>query len=563
MDALDRRFFLSGLAGAATFPLLPATAGARRIPMLDLRADDAATRLAPPRAPGSHVKVYVPNFPYIYTSHAISAGLIRPARNARGWEYDLAESIDRRDTFTYEVTIRPNLRFQDGAPFTADSIILNTEYFLREPFQFSGIHTALTRAEKIDDARVRFVLNRQYGAFMQDLIWFHFYTPAYLARHGWAGRAWCPNLAEPGPHSLGPFILTEGYIQGDRKTAKAELEANPHYWRPDEPKVRRVTVYTEYDHAALLTDALNTERKLDIAPIPFDAKARTIMSPHAKVVTTPTNNNFSVQFNALNGHPKLRDARVRVALNRAIDQASLLNFVYEGEGQIKSTLVVPSFTGMAQPAAALPPHSALQSPRDPAIKAELRDILSGLVLTVVAHEALAWVWRGIEYQLNEVGVTLNYRFTNNETDVFAALFSIKADTPPTRPWDLLMLGWDDWYFNHIWTVLLLYHTAGSWSTLAPDPEMDGLVDALFAVDMGSDAYIDIAGKAMARARAQGYTLGLPGPNGVFAVNKEVAFTPWRVATAGLWDVQVTTDHWSVRAGDLPEERKRPIDITRM
>ena len=209
---------------------------------LSLRDDDAPRRALTSIVRGSHVKVSIPSLPYLYTSHAINGALIKPSDNERGWEYDMATSHRQIDSTTYEFTLRRGVQFQDGTPFNADAVVLNMEYFKKAPVRYSKIDKVFDRAEKIDDYTVRFFLKEKYGSFMNDAIWMQFYTEHYLKTNanGWNGKATCPNLSMPGPYGLGPYILTEGYIEGDRQTAKAVLKANPHYWDKSYPKSRRL-----------------------------------------------------------------------------------------------------------------------------------------------------------------------------------------------------------------------------------------------------------------------------------------------------------------------------------
>ena len=60
-----------------------------------------------------------------------------------------------------------------------------------------------------------------------------------------------------------------------------------------------------------------------------------------------------------------------------------------------------------------------------------------------------------------------------------------------------------------------------------------------------------------------YMVFLPSPNNVYAVNKEVAFTPGHSAFVYLRDIEVTEQHWSVRKDpSYPEARKQPVQINR-
>jgi ABC-type transport system substrate-binding protein len=526
---------------------------------LVLRDDDAATRVAPKLTPGSHIKVSIPSLPYIYTSHAISSGLIRPANNEKGWEYDVAISHQQIDDITYEFKLREGVRFQDGSDFDADSIVLNMQYFKEQPFVFTNIHNVFDYVEKIDQYTVRFHLTEKYGQFFNDTIWIHFYTPEYLSKYGWNGKATCPNLAAPGPYGLGPYILTEGYVEGDRSTDEVKLKANPYYWDTRFPKVENVTVYPKMNAADAMQAVKNNEAEIDIATIPFSSKVETILSPYAKVVKSPSNNNFSIQLNLINGNSRLQDKVVRVALNRAINQKNLLNFVYDGEGVTHPTTAAVNFPGVSDVIKSLRPYSENQNPDDPEVQEELKAILDGLTLKFYAQDRFKWLIKGIEYQLNKVGVTLETEYTSSETDVFGQLLTTNAGNN-SKEWDLIIWGLDDWYYNHPWTVFLVYRTYNVWSTISPDSTLDGYVEDLFTTSVGTQEFISTSEKIMRHVYDNGYMLFVPGPNKVLATNKEVIFTPYEVASIPLWEIEITKDHWSLRDGAYPEELKRPVKV---
>ncbi len=526
---------------------------------LVLRDDDAKSRVATKLASGSHIKVSIPSLPYIYTSHAISSGLIRPANNEKGWEYDVAVSHRQLDETTYEFKLREGVRFQDGSAFDADSVVMNMEYFKAKPFLFTNIHNVLDYVENVYQHTVRFYLKEKYGQFFNDTMWIHFYTPEYLYEYGWNGKATCPNLAAPGPYGLGPYILTEGYVEGDRSTEEVKLKANPYYWDKRYPKVENVTVYPKMSAADAMHSVKNNEGKLDIATIPFSSKVETIVSPYAKVVKSPSNNNFSIQLNLINGNPKLQDKKVRVALNRAIHQKNLLDFVYDGEGSTHPTTAAVNFPGVSEVVKTLRPYSELEDPNDPEVQKELKSILDGLTLKFYAQDRFKWLIQGIEFQLKKVGVTLDVEYTSSETDVFGQLLTTNAGNN-TKEWDLIVWGLDDWYFNHPWTVFLVYRTYNLWSTISPDSTLDGYVEKLFTLSVGTEAFVKTSEKIMRHVYDNGYMLFVPGPNKVLATNKEVVFTPYKVASIPLWEIEVTNDHWSLRDGPYPEELKKPVKV---
>ncbi len=492
--------------------------------------------------PGSHIKVFIPSLPYIYISHSINGALLRPADNKRGWEYDMATSYRQINDKTYEFSLRKGVLFQDGTPFNADSVVENMTYFKKAPFIFTKIDTVFDRVEKIDDYTVRFYLTEKYGQFLNDTIWIQFYSSAYLKKFGWNGKPTCPNLAEPGPYGLGPYILKAGYIEGDRQTPEAVLVANPNYWDPNYPKIEKITVYTELDTKIALEDVFDKEGVIDIMPIPFSMKCRAVESPYAKLITVPSTNSIAIHMNLRNGNKRLLDKKVRVALNRAIDQSRLLDRAYHGEGTVKPTVAAPLFPGVREVVQRLRPYSEIQNPKE--IRDELKKILDGLTLKVLTQDRFMFIWKEIARDLRKVGVKLDFTITTSEKPVFRQLLTTNAEK--NKPWDLLVWGCDDWFYNHPWSVFLVYRTHNIWSTIFPDPVLDGYIDAFFRASVGTPEFTTICDKIMRHVYGNAYMLFVPAPNKLLAVNKNVHLEPNRMANIPLWKIEVSKEHWSIR-----------------
>ena len=104
--------------------------------------------------------------PYNYVSRLVNEGLVRLAENEQGWEYSLATSSVKLSPILYEFELRRNVRFQDGTPFNADSVIHNFNYFIRQPFNYTNIHNSLKSIEKISDYKIRLHLHKPYGTYL-------------------------------------------------------------------------------------------------------------------------------------------------------------------------------------------------------------------------------------------------------------------------------------------------------------------------------------------------------------------------------------------------------------
>lgn len=97
----------------------------------EFREDDSLSRVAPKLLPNSHINIFLPSIPYSYIAKSTNSGLIRSYDNDQGWVYDLAKSHKRVDDYTYIFTLRENLKFQNGEPFTIDDAIYNLEFLER------------------------------------------------------------------------------------------------------------------------------------------------------------------------------------------------------------------------------------------------------------------------------------------------------------------------------------------------------------------------------------------------------------------------------------------------
>lgn len=493
--------------------------------------------------PGSHIKVFVPSLPYLYVSHALNGALIKPANNDKNWQYDLATSHRQISDTVYEFTLREGVVFQDGTPFNADAVLENMRYFKQKPFLFSPFHQFYDRTEKINDYKVRFHLKSKYGSFMNDVVWLHFYTSKYLQKFGWNGKATCPNLAEPGLYGLGPYILEEGYIEGDRSTKKAVLRANPNYYDKDLVNVEKVTVYTQLDSDVALEDITDDEGELDIMPVPVTEVSSVMTSAYSKLVSGPSNDNIAIHINMITGHPKLKDKQVRLALNQALNQKGIIDNSFFGYAQSKPTLASPNFPGVENVVKELKAYSQVQQPK--AIREQLKQTLQGLKLKVLTQERFMFLWESIDRDLRKVGVELEFDITTDETVIFQQLLSTNAGKN-SQDWDLLVWGDDDWYFNHPWSAFFVYQTDSVWSTVTPDPIMNGYISDMFKEAINTDASNRIIKNIMQRAYDNAYMLFVPAPNKVLAVNREVELTPYKMATLPLWEVKVTDQHWSVQ-----------------
>ncbi|MCR1810980.1 ABC transporter substrate-binding protein [Sulfurospirillum sp. hDNRA2] len=488
------------------------------------------------RDPRSHIKVFLPSMPYNYVSRLVNEGLVRLAENDQGWEYALATKSTKLSPLLYEFELRRGVRFQDGTPFNADSVMHNFRYFLKQPFNYTNIHRSLKSVEKISDYTIRLHLSQPYGMLYRDLARIYIYSEAYLKTFGWKGAETGANIKASGPYGLGPYILTEGMITGRKQTPKAILKANPYYWEKQYPCIETITFYTELSTAEALRLALYEDGGLDFMQIPFNKKIETMLSPYAKLVSMPSTHNFTIYFNLAKTASPVARKEVRQALNCALNQQSLLDFTYKKEGRLNP--------------------AAFKDGACPLDAAMIERTLKGLELNVATQDSLLFLWKGIEYQLSTYGVKLRYRITTSEKEIYDLAQKNHRDT---QEWDILIQNTQDWYGRHPWPVFIRYQENNPWSFVRHDALMKSSIETFFGLEQDDALFYTLTQKIQDRAREEAYMLFVPIPNAVFAMNKELVFEPLGIGMQPFWKAKITDRHWSVR-GDkaYPEELQKPL-----
>jgi len=568
-SVLNRRFSL--YAAALLILLFSTFSFAQQTDHIGLRTDTSLETMDGRKKPGSHVKIFLPYLPYLAISHSVNAGLVRPANNERGWEYDMAVSHTRISDKIYEFELRQGVKFQDGTPFNADAVLLNMTYFKRQPYTYTAIDQAYDSVEKISEYKVRFHLKEKYGLFLYDTMWIHFYTKTYLEKYGWNGKSTAPNLAAPGPYGLGPYVLTEGYVEGDRNSSVVELVANEHYWDPRYPKVERITLLLDLNTDDAASDVLKHEGKVDVMPVPFSYELPTVLSEYAKLVRGPSTNNYSVHINMVNGNALLKEREVREAINKAVDQESLLMLSMNGEGELSPTMVSPNFYGVKQASSSLLPYSLNESPLSSDVQEKLINTIKKyqlkygmdpekkLQLKFLVQESFLFLIKDIKYFLEQIHIDLKLEVVAEEKNIFKQLLSTKDDLNEIE-YDFLIWGNYDW-IRHPWTALFVYRPSSVWSTIGDDEILENYTSLLLKTAIDEPEYIPLLKSMIEHVYYQSYMLFLPSPNKVLALNKEVHYQARPSAFIPLWEIEVSDNHWSVRKGDYPVELKQPVEIT--
>ena len=239
---------------------------------------------------------------------------------------DLAEKYTvGADQKTYDIQLKPNLKWSDGEPLTVDDILYtfdalqNAETGSPLIVAFQGM-----QIDKIADNVVRFTLKTPYAPFLDSL------TLGIMPEHIWSEitpanmRLAKYNLQ---PIGSGAWKFDKMVKDGAGNLQSYTLAPNPNYYN-QKPYLQNV-VFKFYDN---FNDALSALRSQNISGLSF--------VPHnlKDKANGKSLNTFGLQlpqYTALffnQNTAELKDDSLRLALAEAIDKKTLINEALAGDG---------------------------------------------------------------------------------------------------------------------------------------------------------------------------------------------------------------------------------------
>lgn len=220
--------------------------------------------------------------------------------------------------------LRRGVKWQDGAPFTADDVIFTWHAVLNPKNNVSSHvgYELVTRIDKKDDHTIVVHLKKRFAPFVASFFTMSGTPYPILPKHILGGL---PDINQAlynnKPIGTGPFKVVE-YQPG----SLLRMVANPDYWR-GAPKLKEVDYHIVPDENTILTQLKTHEIDFEYnAPSSQTPSLRDIPGTH--IFLTPFTQYRQLGFNTSN--PILADVRVRRALAYATDTQQLIDDVSHG-----------------------------------------------------------------------------------------------------------------------------------------------------------------------------------------------------------------------------------------
>lgn len=247
----------------------------------------------------------------------------------------LATGFKWDDGRTLTISLREGVKFHDGETMDANAVAysLNRHLTMQGSFRRGEIN-AMDRVEVIDPKTVRIHLKVPFAPFLAQLT-------------DRAGMVVSPKAAEAAgrdfglrPVCAGPFRFVERVAQD-----RIVVERFPDYWNAANVHLQRVIYLPIPDSTVRLANLQSGALELveTIAPTDLPTVRR---NPRLHVAMSDELGYQSITFNITNGDraraPISQHAKVRQAFDLAIDRATIVQVVYDGQYTPTAQAVPPS-----------------------------------------------------------------------------------------------------------------------------------------------------------------------------------------------------------------------------
>ncbi|MBY3136147.1 ABC transporter substrate-binding protein [Rhizobium laguerreae] len=238
------------------------------------------------------------------------------------------------DGLSYTFKLRPNVKWHDGEPFTADDVAYSIELLKQVHPRGRGTFANVTKVETPDPLTAIIRLSKPAPYLLRAL---YAAESPIVPKHVYENVAIADVPINPNgsaPIGTGPFVFKE-WVRGSHII----LERNPDYWDAGKPYLDQIAIRFVPDRAARAAGFETGEFDLGgDNPIPLSDLERIKALPNIGVDSRGYETKGDLTqliFNLDNEH--LKDVKVRRAIAHAIDLDVILNTVWYGYGHISPT----------------------------------------------------------------------------------------------------------------------------------------------------------------------------------------------------------------------------------
>jgi len=264
----------------------------------------------------------------------------------------LAVSWEQTSPTVWRFHLRPNVKFADGSPFSADDVIFSYERVIGEGSDLKSKLGSVKEVTKIDPLTVDFVTKAPDPLLPGSLSTWYIMSKIWCEKNGAtkATKASSKEETFANRHTdgTGPFMVT--VREPDVRTVAV---ANPHWWGKREGNL------SEVDFSVIKSDATGVAALLSgevdmLYTVPIQDVGRINATAHRKVLQGPEMRTIFLGLQQalpelvdsdVKGKNPFQDVRVRKAFYQAIDEEAIVKKVMRGAATASGLMVAPSVNG--------------------------------------------------------------------------------------------------------------------------------------------------------------------------------------------------------------------------
>lgn len=266
--------------------------------------------------------------PSIWTMLLMYDQLVRAGKDGASVDPGVADSWKTgADGKTWVLHIREGVKFSDGSPLTAADVQFSLERAASKDANYASNFGLIDTVKATDPHTVVVILKKPSASF---LAYASLYSASVVPEKlvDSEGKAFWDH-----PVGSGPYILVER-VKNDHIT----LRRNSYYWQRPYPYLDelRFDVLTDDNTRMLKFRSGELDVATNVPPNQVDVLKR------VNGVTVKLFPQMAINFVLVNHARKpLSDARVRAALNYAVDRPAILKTVLFGYGRVATSMLPP------------------------------------------------------------------------------------------------------------------------------------------------------------------------------------------------------------------------------
>ncbi len=350
-------------------------------------------------------------------------GLVKYNKDGKQIVGDLAKNFYFENNVTLVFELRDGVKWQDGAPFTAQDVLFTYE-LINSP-QVVSPYTSSFRmvksVEVVDDLTLKVIYKEPYFKALE--LWMSGILPYHLLKDE---KNIMSSHFNTKPVGTGPYWLSKLEF-----SKNIELEANEDYFE-HRPRIDRI-IYHVIPDANTRFLMLKTQ-KVDIGELEAMQIERQVEKPffdNYRVIEEIAHAYTYLGFNLR--REKFQDPRVREALSLAINRQELVDILFMGHGQVCTGPFLPGGPSF---------NSSVKAPSQnlKRAKALLKEAgydaahpFSFEIATSNSSSIRPYAAQILQYQLAKAGVEVKLRVMEWQAFLNTVVFP--------REFDTVLLGW--------------------------------------------------------------------------------------------------------------------------